>query len=71
MKGVSKWNNGWETAASGPLLLGGGVRGGRETNGHNLLQIKQLGKGRALFVSTTPTPPSRRRGLQNWLHPQL
>ncbi len=35
-------NNEWKNAARGPLLLGGGVRGGREKYGHNLLQIKYL-----------------------------
>ena len=79
-KGVCQNNNrGWKVAASGPLLLGGGVRGGREKHGHNLLQIKCLWNGRTFFVSSpvaalpsslppraSPplTPPSRRRGLQ-------
>ena len=79
-KGVCQNNNsGWKVAASGPLLLGGGVRGGREKHGHNLLQIKCLWNGRTFFVaspvaalpSSLPpraspplTPPSRRRGLQ-------
>ena len=67
-KGVCQNNNsGWKVAASGPLLLGGGVRGGREKHGHNLLQIECLWNGRTFFVSTTPNPSFQKEGTTNWL----